>query len=76
MSKIKFKTTNNKVGCYIYTDLKNLEKEQIEEIKNLLNNYGVLFFKNQNHQKKQPTLFHTSLKKEPTKKYEKSRVFT
>ena len=48
MPKIRFKTTNNKVGCYIYTDLKNLEKEQIDEIKNLLNTYGVLFFKNQN----------------------------
>ena len=48
MSKIKFESTNNKVGCFIYTNLKTLEKEQIDEIKNLLNNYGVLFFKNQN----------------------------
>ncbi len=48
MSKISFEPTNNKVGCYIYTDLKFVKKEQIDEIKNLLNKYGVLFFKNQN----------------------------
>ena len=48
MTKIKFEATYNKVGCFIYTDLKTVKKEQIDEIKNLLNNYGVLFFKNQN----------------------------
>ena len=48
MSKIKFEITNNKVGCFIYSDLKTVKKNQIDEIKNLLNNYGVLFFKNQN----------------------------
>ena len=48
MSKISFEPTNNKVGCYIYTDLKFVKKEQMDEIKNLLNKYGVLFFKNQN----------------------------
>ena len=48
MSKIKFEATNNKVGCFVYNDLKTLEKRQIDEIKKLLNNYGVLFFKNQN----------------------------
>ena len=48
MSKIKFKPTNNRVGCFIYTDLKTLEKDHIDEIKNLLDRYGVLFFKNQN----------------------------
>ena len=45
MSKIKFKPTNNEVGCFIYTDLKVVEKDQIKEIKNLLNKYGVLFLK-------------------------------
>ena len=47
MSKIVFKPTDNKVGCFIYTDLKCVKKDQIQEIKNLLNKYGVLFFKNQ-----------------------------
>ena len=47
MSKIEFKLTDNKVGCFIYTDLKNVKKDQIDEIKKLLNKYGVLFFKNQ-----------------------------
>ena len=48
MSKIEFKPTDNKVGCFIYTNLKNVKKDQINEIKKLLNKYGVLFFKNQN----------------------------
>tara|TARA_Y200000002_G_C22567755_1_gene615276 strand:+ start:241 stop:1038 length:798 start_codon:yes stop_codon:yes gene_type:complete len=48
MSRIKFEVTSNKVGCFIYTDLKTVKKEQIDEIKNLLSSYGVLFFKNQN----------------------------
>ena len=48
MSKIKFESTNNKVVCFIYTDLKVVKQDQIDEIKNLLNKYGVLFFKNQN----------------------------
>ena len=48
MSKIKFEITSNKVGCFIYTDLKTIKRDQIYEIKNLLNKYGVLFFKNQN----------------------------
>ena len=48
MTKIKFKPTNNRVGCFIYADLKTIEKDHIDEIKNLLDRYGVLFFKNQN----------------------------
>ena len=48
MSKIEFKPTENKVGCFIYTDLKDVKKDQIDEIKKLLSKYGVLFFKNQN----------------------------
>ena len=47
MSKIEFEPTDNKVGCFIYTDLKEVKKGQIVEIKKLLDNYGVLFFKNQ-----------------------------
>ena len=47
MSKIEFEPTDNKVGCFIYTDLQELKKDQIDEIKKLLNKYGVLFFKNQ-----------------------------
>ena len=47
MSKIEFEPTDNKVGCFIYTNLKEVKKEQIDEIKKLLNKYGVLFFKNQ-----------------------------
>ena len=43
MSKIEFEPTSNQVGCFIYTDLKNVKKDQIYEIKNLLNKYGVLF---------------------------------
>ncbi len=48
MSKIKFEPTINKVGCFIYTDLKSIKKEHVDEIKNLLDKFGVLFFKNQN----------------------------
>ena len=47
MSKIEFEPTDNKVGCFIYTNLKEVKKDQIDEIKKLLNKYGVLFFKNQ-----------------------------
>ncbi len=47
MSKIEFEPTNNKVGCFIYTNLQEVKEGQILEIKKLLNKYGVLFFKNQ-----------------------------
>ena len=47
MSKLKFEPTSNQVGCFIYNDLKVVKKDEIYEIKNLLNKYGVLFFKNQ-----------------------------
>ncbi len=53
MSKIEFEPTNNKVGCFIYTDLQEIKKDQIVEIKKLLNRYGVLFFKNQSLSPKQ-----------------------
>ena len=48
MTKIKFEPTTNNVGCYVFTDLKSLDKTQLEEIKVSLNKFGVLFFKNQN----------------------------
>ena len=47
MSKIEFEPTNNKVGCFIFTNLQEIKVDQILEIKKLLNKYGVLFFKNQ-----------------------------
>ena len=48
MTKIKFEPTTNNVGCYVFTDLKSLDKTQLGEIKDSLNKFGVLFFKNQN----------------------------
>ena len=45
MSKIEFEPTNNKVGCFIYTNLQEVKENQILEIKKLLNKYGVLFLK-------------------------------
>ena len=47
MSKIEFEPTNNKVGCFIYTNLQEVKENEILEIKKLLDKYGVLFFKNQ-----------------------------
>ena len=47
MSKIEFEPTDNQVGCFIYTDLQKVTKDQVTEIKKLLDRYGVLFFKNQ-----------------------------
>ena len=47
MTKIKFEPTTNNVGCYVFTDLKSLDKTQLGEIKDSLNKFGVLFFKNQ-----------------------------
>ena len=38
----------NNVGCYVKTDLKNINDVEIQEIKKLLNKYAVLFFKEQN----------------------------
>ena len=46
MIKINFKPTINNVGCYIFNDLKDIRKDQINEIKKLLNKFGVIFFKN------------------------------
>ena len=51
MTKIKFEPTTNNVGCYVFTDLKSLDKTQLGGIKDALNKFGVLFFKNQNLEK-------------------------
>ena len=53
MIKIKFEPTKNNVGCFIFNDLKNISQDQINEIKKLLNKFGVIFFKNQNLNPKQ-----------------------
>ncbi len=47
MNKINFKPTTNNVGCFVETDLKILDRSKIKQIKLNLDNYGVLFFKDQ-----------------------------
>ena len=47
MDKIKAIPTTNNVGCYISLDLRKVSREQFQEIKSLLDKYGVLFFKEQ-----------------------------
>ena len=44
MDKIKAIPTTNNVGCYINLDLRKVSREQFQEIKSLLDKYGVLFF--------------------------------
>ena len=48
MNKLSIELSENNVGCYINTNLKNINEEQTLEIKKLLNKHGVLFFKDQN----------------------------
>ncbi len=60
MSKIEFEPTDNQVGCFIYTDLQEVKKDQIVEIKKLLDRYGVLFFKNQDLSAEQYVNFSTN----------------
>ena len=48
MNKLSLKLSENNVGCYVNTDLKNINREQTQEIKKLLDKHGVLFFKDQN----------------------------
>ena len=48
MKKIIFKPTNNNVGCYVQTNLKSLNKDDIRQLKKSLDSFGVLFFKEQN----------------------------
>ena len=60
MSKIEFEPTDNQVGCFIYTDLQKVTKDQVTEIKKLLDKYGVLFFKNQGLSPEQYVNFSTN----------------
>ena len=49
MNNISITPGANNVGAYINNvNLKNLNKNQIEEIKNTLNQFGVIFIKEQN----------------------------
>ena len=48
MNKLSIELSENNVGCYVNTNLKNINEEQTLEIKKLLNKHGVLFFKDQN----------------------------
>lgn len=48
MNKLSIELSENNVGCYVNTNLKNTNEEQKLEIKKLLNKHGVLFFKDQN----------------------------
>ena len=48
MNKLSIELSENNVGCYVNTNLKNIDEEQTLEIKKLLNKHGVLFFKDQN----------------------------
>ena len=48
MNKLSIELSKNNVGCYVNTNLKNINEEQTLEIKKLLNKHGVLFFKDQN----------------------------
>jgi taurine dioxygenase len=44
---IKVTPTSNQVGAFIETDLSHVHKEAIEEIKDALADYGVIFFRKQ-----------------------------
>ncbi len=48
MNKFEFRPTINNVGCFVKVDLKLINNSQIKIIQNLLDKFGVLFFKNQN----------------------------
>ena len=48
MKTLSIELSENNVGCYVNTNLKNIKEDQIQEVKELLNKHGVLFFKEQN----------------------------
>ena len=49
MTNISITNSKNNVGAYINDiDLKNLDQSKVEEIRNALNKYGVIFIKKQN----------------------------
>ena len=45
---ISIKPFKNNVGAFIDLDLNTANKDQINKIKNALDDYGVIFFRNQN----------------------------
>ena len=48
MNNLSITPGKNNVGAYINNiDLKNLEQNQVDEIKNTLSQFGVIFIKNQ-----------------------------
>ncbi len=48
MNKLSLELSENNVGCYVNIDLKNINKEKTQEIKNLLDKPGFPFFKDNN----------------------------
>ena len=48
MNKFEFRPTFNNVGCFVKVNLKIVNTSQIKIIQNLLDKFGVLFFKDQN----------------------------
>ena len=49
MNSISLNPGKNNVGaCWRASDLKNLDQNKVQEIKNTLNEYGVIFIKEQN----------------------------
>ena len=44
---IKIKPQDNKKGAYIDCDIKTLSKEELDSLKKALEEFGVLFFRNQ-----------------------------
>ena len=46
--KFKIKLCNKNIGAEIICNLKSVNKKQIKLIKNSLNKYGIIFFRNQN----------------------------
>ena len=45
---IKVIPKKNKIAAEIICDVKNLKKAEIKKIKSVLNNCGIIYFKNQN----------------------------
>jgi len=48
MEKIQIAPVKNDLGCFIDLNLSKTNEEKINYIKNILNEFGVVFFKNQN----------------------------
>ena len=63
MNKLSIELSENNVGCYVNTDLRKIKKDQIQEVKELLNKHGVLFFKEQNLSPEEYIIFASSFGK-------------